>query len=675
MADKISAEEAARIKKKQAADAAIAKKEEAVLKLKLEREKKKKAADAAERKDIAKKKKAEETHQKNMETNEKYAHDFKIASTKQWRETRIDNAAKEQTILDDKAKNDRKYSDVQEKNLADATKSRQKNEEDFATGIAESRAERSKAGELAEKLTKDKEGMSRTADDGSLGIQIKAMKSVFNDEEATANQAALLASFEGVRLKLDNPKLNDLERQTLELEMEQLKKGADAEEERREKQQVVEDQNNYFKQMSEGINRTADGFKSFRDGMVQGGGILAALGAVALIFFDPATLMAGITKGLEKVKEIVEIITGILSGDEGSWDKAFKFIEDNALLVGIAAVAAAVLLGGPVLAGFGAIAGGIGSIKTAAIASGNFVTGMVPGIKAAGASAAGIGTKAMGMLKTIGMGLKATALAAGGVMSTMFSSMLAFLAPFAIPIAIAVAIALVIAAIGYALTKLRDALGFDSVFDVILLGVAYVKDGLAHVANMFIGVYNKIMGLVGRFASWLGFEMPELEMEEMDTDNAVKFKKQAQEKKIQKDIERAKEEEAAAAKKLEPAATDIDFMSIDTMTPTESSPAVVGMAEMMPASAPMNITNVNSTNVQGASNPAARNADTMSVEVAQLEIAKRQLQLNSDSAQQTIAAINQSKNDSSTHITNVVNHVSEGVSRMVFSRRGFAPIR
>ena len=52
-----------------------------------------------------------------------------------------------------------------------------------------------------------------------------------------------------------------------------------------------------------------------------------------------------------------------------------------------------------------------------------------------------------------------------------------------------------------------------------------------------------------------------------------------------------------------------------------------------------------------------------------------QLQLNSDSAQQTIAAINQSKNDSSTHITNVVNHVSEGVSRMVFSRRGFAPIR
>ena len=175
MADKISAEEAARIKKKQAADAAIAKKEEAVLKLKLEREKKKKAADAAERKDIAKKKKAEETHQKNMETNEKYAHDFKIASTKQWRETRIDNAAKEQTILDDKAKNDRKYSDVQEKNLADATKSRQKNEEDFATGIAESRAERSKAGELAEKLTKDKEGMSRTADDGSLGIQIKAV--------------------------------------------------------------------------------------------------------------------------------------------------------------------------------------------------------------------------------------------------------------------------------------------------------------------------------------------------------------------------------------------------------------------------------------------------------------------------------------------------------------------
>lgn len=535
-------------KKAQAKELLLLKKKEA-------NEKKKADAIKVAKRANAEKVKAEKLHQSRLQTDAKYRHDYEIASKKKWRESRVENTAKENEILDQKAKNERNWSDVREKNEADAVKNRKKGEEAHLSDIAEGKAERSAAGVLAEKLAQAKEKTSMAADEGSLESKLKGMSGLFKDEESKENQQLLLDQFKSVTLQLKDPALAPLERQVLEGELDQISKGADAEEERREKQQVVDDQNNYFKQMAEGINRTAEGFDSFRDGMMKGGGIIAALGAIALIFFDPETLMAGITKGLQKISDIIAAVKGILSGDEDSIEEGWKTLKDNAGILGVAVVAIGIMIAGPVTAGIATISSGFGAVKSAAIASGNVIRGMVPDIKAAGTKISGVGGRAVTMLKSIGTALRLAALAAGTVLTTMFSSMVAFLAPFAIPIAIALAIVAVVAAIGYALTKLRDALGFGSVMDVIILGAMYIKDAFAVVGNWMISLRNKILGWMPK--SWQDKAGGEMEL--LSTDNAKNFKAKAQQEKIDADLA------AAAAIEIEANKEDIysDVPSFD----------------------------------------------------------------------------------------------------------------
>lgn len=491
------------------------------------------AADLAKKKakDQKDKAKAERLHQKRMETDAKYAHDFQIASTKKWRETRINNAASEQEILDQKAINERKYGDVQEKNLHDATKARQKNEEDFATSIAEGRAERSKAGQLADQFKKEKETASTGADQVKTEDKLKDLNSLFG---STEQSKALLDEFKSVRLKLNNPDITPLEREVLNKELDQISAGADAEEERREKQAEIDKNTGILNRIAKGTERSAESFDKFRDGMMKGGGIIAALGTIALLFFDPETLMKGISDSLVVIKDIISGIGKILTGD---WEGGMEDLEGHFGKVALGIGVVAVYFGG-------AIMRGVASMITSASSLSAFM---------------GKGAKA---IKALSLGLKAAALASATAMGSMFTGMLAFLAPFAIPIAIAAAIALVVAGIGFALVKLRDALGFTSVFDVIMLGVAYLKDGFARMGNLVIDIYNKIIGLVSGFASWLGFDMPDLTLDRLNTDNAVKKQAELEEKAR---IEGAKKVQEQKEKELNESKNDLKIAGMDKM--------------------------------------------------------------------------------------------------------------
>jgi len=109
-----------------------------------------------------------------------------------------------------------------------------------------------------------------------------------------------------------------------------------------------------------------------------------------------------------------------------------------------------------------------------------------------------------------------------GIVTTMAVA----LAPF-MPIILAVGAA--IAGIAFLLVKVKNALGFDSIFDVMLLGLQFMKDGLAHVANFFIKIAKKIAGLGGKLLTALGIEVPDFvqnleNAELLDTNNAEKFK-------------------------------------------------------------------------------------------------------------------------------------------------------
>jgi len=131
----------------------------------------------------------------------------------------------------------------------------------------------------------------------------------------------------------------------------------------------------------------------------------------------------------------------------------------------------------------------------------------------------------------------------------ILTSMGAAIIPLLPAIGIGLAIAAVVGLIALGLTKLRDALGFSSVFDLMLLGAAYLKDGFAHIANFFIKIAKKIAGLGTRLLEAFGIEVPDfvkkLEGAElMATDNAAKKKIELRQK--------AEEERAEqAAKELE----------------------------------------------------------------------------------------------------------------------------
>ena len=135
-------------------------------------------------------------------------------------------------------------------------------------------------------------------------------------------------------------------------------------------------------------------------------------------------------------------------------------------------------------------------------------------------------------------------IAAFSGMIAAITPMLVALAPILLPI---LAIAAVFGLIYLALEKMREAMGFTSIFDVMLLGVAYLKDAFGHIVNLIGTIVNFIMGLVGKFASLIGFDIDIPKIPKMDTDNAKKKKAELEEK--------ADAENEAAAKK---AKQDID---------------------------------------------------------------------------------------------------------------------
>ena len=164
-----------------------------------------------------------------------------------------------------------------------------------------------------------------------------------------------------------------------------------------------------------------------------------------------------------------------------------------------------------------------------------FIPTMVSTFKSVAKS---LGGKLMGALKVlqgVAFGFRTFMLMYGipgliAMFSTMMTAIGGILAPLAVPIAIAAMIGLAIAAIGVALVQLRDKLGFDSVFDVLMLGAAHLQDAFAHVVNFFGMLVNKVMGVAEKIAKFFGKEIDLPEIPKMSTDNAAKFKDLAQEK-------------------------------------------------------------------------------------------------------------------------------------------------
>ena len=150
-----------------------------------------------------------------------------------------------------------------------------------------------------------------------------------------------------------------------------------------------------------------------------------------------------------------------------------------------------------------------------------------------------------------------------GMMASI-GGMLAAMAPILIPI---LAIGAILGLIYLAFDSLKKAMGFTSIFDVIMLGVAHLKDAFAHVVNAIGSIVNFIFGIVEGIASFIGFDVELPKVPKMSTDNAEKKKAELDLKAEQARIEAAAEEERQKMAEAGQGTEILDTSTENAMTP------------------------------------------------------------------------------------------------------------
>ena len=426
---------------------------------------------------------------------------------KEAKEQRVEQVANRKKAIE----NDKKDRELNDRSFED----RQKKQDDRLNRRLDLEEARNKEGSirfLADQMQEGKAGAVDEANNANLAAKLRDMNAFTNID---ANEASneMSTRFNDL-IKITETGTDD-EKRSAQLQLNELSKAADDEEGRREKKAEAEKMAGLWGRMEQGINRSADNLEGMRNNLLKGGGIVAVLGTLALLFMDPETLFEAIKSGLEIVRNIIQGIKDFISGD---METRLQMVKDNLGPIALALTGLAIIFLPSILRGFvkiGNIASGIGKFLT-------------------------IMRKGFLVLRGLIMGAATANAVAGGGVLAMFSAALIPLAPV---IAIGLAIAAAIGIFGFLMTKLRDAMGLGSVMDLIFIAWGYVKDGFAHVGNVFIRIANVIMGFIEKVAKWFGFEIEMPQMEEMKTNNAETAKTEARLRKIKKDEEKAAEEQ------------------------------------------------------------------------------------------------------------------------------------
>ena len=219
----------------------------------------------------------------------------------------------------------------------------------------------------------------------------------------------------------------------------------------------------------------------------------------------------------------------------------FEFISDNfsGVVTGVV-VAAGAVIGAKI---FIKLANLFKKIRFALLLVQSGVISLVANLIATGKALGGGLLKVMKLVVSAANGLRIFMFtsflpAIGGFISGLLASFGAVIIPLLPLVLVAAGIAAVVAGIGFALTKLRDALGFESVFDTVMFGVLKLKDAFFTIANFYITIYNAILGfikgVVGSLPDLLLNQFPKLKqfaeneetgkVEKLATDSAERFR-------------------------------------------------------------------------------------------------------------------------------------------------------
>ena len=412
--------------------------------------------------------------------------------------------------------------------------------------------------EIAEqnKISQDK----KTDNERNQLLMDLVMSTEKGDEEGKNNSLALRSQFVESNKRLERAIANgDDSAMQLERDIQaEILDNAETEENRREANKSIEKQSALLGKISSGIGGLVGFAKD--NAIIAGGGLFAALA-----IFNPELMEKIVNKLVETLTAAMKIVKSLLNGDIEGALEAFK--SEWEMFTG----AFIFFFGGKIAKALMAAHKAFKGLMLAAQTYKMFLAteysgSMIAHFKAMGRS---LGGKLMNMIRGVTRAanvfrvfMMGTFLPGIGVaLISMSTALAAVLAPFAVPIAIALGIALIVAAIGFALTKLRDALGFTSVFDVLMLGVAHLQDAFGHIVNLMGAYVNFILGMVEKFGKFLGFEIDLPEIPKMSTDNAAKKKVELQQKKIDKDNEEF--EKTELGKSVNTTGDELDMSSMN----------------------------------------------------------------------------------------------------------------
>ena len=323
----------------------------------------------------------------------------------------------------------------------------------------------------------------------------------FNDPEADARAQGLKDAYDKASADLqDAIEAGNTQAQDLAMkQLEQIKESAESEENQREARKMNQLANDRLYQIADATEKTADGIGDAISGALATAGVLAGLAGLALLFINPEAFQAIVESIIDQVSGVVEFIEGIITGD---FEMAFRGLGDSWML--LTGVFLALL---PKIISI--VSRVVKAVKVFRVFMlGSFIPGMISMFT--------------------------------GMISAM-TPILAALSPILTPIAI---IAAILGGIYFGLETLRKAFGFTSIFDMLMMGVSYLKDAFAHVVNAVGSIVNFILGMVEGIAGIFGFEIDLPTIPKMATDNAEKKKAELKAKAVAAEEEKLKEQQA-----------------------------------------------------------------------------------------------------------------------------------
>jgi hypothetical protein len=210
---------------------------------------------------------------------------------------------------------------------------------------------------MAEELGRTLEQLTSTIQEQNKELKQKdSMKELDQsitalEKSGTENSARLRETLTQIQLSLDsatNEEQMDLAREQLDA----LQGLAGTEEENRENSRRQEEANEFLSKIVSGIDGLADAYDKQLDALKPSGGLLAGLGAVALLFTNPETLFAGVQAALDGIFAIVDSVKMFLEGD---FKGGFEELKDNIAAVGAIIGTTALLFGGTIIRTIGSM--------------------------------------------------------------------------------------------------------------------------------------------------------------------------------------------------------------------------------------------------------------------------------------------------------------------------------